>query len=130
MFVDHNELSVLIAEDQIIVAMALAKELRGLGYNVIKFVKNGRDLIKEALLIKPDVIISDIRMDDNIDGVTALEIIVQAYSPIIIFISALSDKETIVRANRIKKSIYARKPIIVSEIHKQIQLLLTEKVIS
>jgi two-component system, response regulator PdtaR len=86
--------NILIAEDESIVALALAMGFRELGYTVLKTVNTGRALINEALKNKPEIIISDINLKDNVSGLQAFREIKNNYNCIFIFITGYNDADT------------------------------------
>ena len=61
--------SILIVEDNNIVMLELKDRLEEMGYNVIDTSSSGPDAIKKAELHKPDLIIMDIRLKGDMDGI-------------------------------------------------------------
>jgi YesN/AraC family two-component response regulator len=84
-------LRVLIVEDEAILSLALESMIEDLGHEVVGQVSRGAQAIETAKRLMPDVILMDIKLADDIDGVTAAESIRTASTVPIIFISAYSD---------------------------------------
>jgi len=77
---------VILAEDEAIPAIELKMGLKALGYDVIKVVDGGRELIRQTFNLNPDVIVTDIRLKDNISGIQAVKkILERIHIPIVVF---------------------------------------------
>ncbi|OHD12768.1 MAG: hypothetical protein A2086_07260 [Spirochaetes bacterium GWD1_27_9] len=112
--------TILIVEDEMINALFLKHLIQLSGYKCCGIVTRGDDAIKKALELNPDLILMDIFLSDNIDGIQASEYIhKQKFIPII-FITASSDKETYERAQSVKYNAFLRKPFNNEELTTQI----------
>ena len=60
---------ILIVEDEVIIALQLEEKLRSLGYEVTAKVNNADDAIQKAEEDKPDLILMDIRIQGDKDGI-------------------------------------------------------------
>ena len=89
---------ILIVEDEKINALYLKKLLESLDFEVLQSVNNGRGAVEAALGGGPDLILMDIMLEGDMDGIDAsIEIHKQSDVPII-FISAFSDESLVERA--------------------------------
>lgn len=103
---------ILVVEDEVIIAMEIESSLRQLGYDVTSVVCSGDDAIVAAEEDKPDLILMDIRIKGNKDGIETAEIIREKYYDIaIVFLTAYLDDETLKRAKISIPSGYLLKPI-------------------
>jgi response regulator NasT len=103
-------LSIAVAEDEPLMQQYLEETLNLLGHKVICMVSHGRELIERCLALRPDLMMTDIRLPD-MDGLDAAAEI-YAIDPIpIIVISAFHDPQLIERAERNHVSAYLVKPI-------------------
>ncbi len=101
---------ILVVEDEAVIAMLLAKVLETLGYTVAGPVANGADAIQLAGSEHPDLILMDIRIEGDIDGIeTTVKIHEQQDIPIV-FLTAHSDNDTYERAMATKPSGFLLKP--------------------
>lgn len=67
--------SILVVEDNIIIAMVTRKTLLGAGYIVSEILSNGLEAIQEVRRNCPDLILMDIQLDEGADGIqTMIEI--------------------------------------------------------
>lgn len=65
--------TVLVVEDNAIVAFALKRALMRLGYNVTEPVDSGEEAIEAVAAQRPDLVLMDIALAGNMDGITAAE---------------------------------------------------------
>ena len=116
-------MKILIVEDELIPANYLKKVLTKEGYEVLAIIKSGKEAIKKAKELNPDIIFMDIMLDDNISGADAAVKINSANPNIkIIFLTAFSDKEMIEFAVRSHAFAYLLKPYRDNEILATIEL--------
>ncbi len=62
---------ILIVEDEAIIAMELESQLQSLGYEVTSIVDTGEKAIEKAEADKPDLMLMDIRIKGDMDGIDA-----------------------------------------------------------
>ncbi len=106
-----DKLRILIVEDEAIIAISLEHNLRSLGHTVCAKASSGAEAIEHVKAEMPDLILMDISLNGNKDGIeTAIEI--KSMYPIpIIYLSAYSDRETVRRAKASMPFGYLVKPI-------------------
>ncbi|MBT4525309.1 MAG: response regulator [Deltaproteobacteria bacterium] len=102
---------ILIVENEVIIAIELENKLQNLGYEVTGKVDTGDDAIKKAEEDKPDLILMDIRINGDKDGIEAAEIIRNKFGIPVIFSTAYLDEERIQRAKINMPFGYVLKPI-------------------
>ena len=111
---------ILIVEDEAVTAMDLAAELRGLGYEVC----GTEDTVEEAVAAvereKPGLVLMDIRLGDNGDGVDAARRISSGHDTAVVFLTAHSDEETLSRALAVSPYGYIVKPFRARELKSSI----------
>jgi two-component system, response regulator PdtaR len=93
---------VLIVEDEIFVAWHLEGLVRDLDYAVCGMVPDGEGAVSKAESLGADVILMDINLKGEIDGVEAARRIRETFDAPIIFITAYSDPKTL---GRIEKTV-------------------------
>ncbi len=89
---------ILIVEDEAIAAMDIQQRLAGLGYPLPDVAYNGEEGVRKAEKTQPDLVLMDIMMPGNMDGVAAAEQIRSRFDIPVIFLTAYSDKKTLSRA--------------------------------
>ena len=103
--------SVLIVEDEAIVAAHLSDTVQRLGYDVLEMVSSGTMAVTRAAQLKPDLVLMDITLDGDKDGVMAAQTIGVHLKIPVVFVTAHTDRNTINRARATEPSGYVIKPI-------------------
>jgi two-component system, cell cycle sensor histidine kinase and response regulator CckA len=116
--------SVLIVEDERIIAKGIEKQLKGLGYAVAGSAGTGADAIRLAADARPDLILMDVNLGGEPDGIGAAEVIRAARDVPIVFLTAHSDGDTLNRAKRVGPFGYVLKPYEDTELKVAIELAL------
>lgn len=102
--------NILIVEDEGITAMDIKNRLESLGYNVPAMVSSGEDAVKKTKEIMPDLILMDIMLKGNMDGIEAAENIRSSLDIPILYLTAYSDDNTLKRAKVTEPYAYILKP--------------------
>ena len=116
--------SILIVEDENIVAMDIEHGLKRLGYKVSAIVNNGKDAIKEATATKPDLILMDIQIQGDMDGIETADQIQKLLNIPVIFLTAYADEATLQKAKEVDPYGYLLKPFEETELHTAIEVVL------
>ena len=85
---------ILIVEDEAITALDLKYSLEELGYEVIDTVDTGQDAIDTAAETIPDVVLMDIKLKGDMEGIEAAEVISELRIPIV-YLTANTDTDTL-----------------------------------
>lgn len=93
-----DEVKLLMVEDEGIVALDLANRLRGMGYSVSGVVATGKKAIQTAEKILPDLVLMDVRLKGDMDGIEAANQIQARFEIPVIFLTAMADVDTVRRA--------------------------------
>ncbi len=113
---------VMIVEDEIIVAEDLQRRLSNMGYSVSSIALSGTEAISQAAKNKPDVILMDIKLQDDMDGIEAARQIRKHHAVGIIYATAYSDDDTIGRAKITDPTSYLLKPYSDKELRANIEI--------
>jgi len=114
---------ILIVEDEIITAMDLAAQLGDMGYLVVDTVANGQDAIQKAELFRPDLILMDIVLSGELDGINVAEHIHDLDIPVV-YLSAYTDDVTVERALKTSPYGYLPKPYQIDELYSTLETAL------
>lgn len=117
-----TERRVLIVEDEMIVALELKETLNKLGYTVVATVDNGYDAIKKAGRLLPDVVLMDIRIRGDMDGIETAERLLSLYDVPVIYLTAHSDNETLRKAISTPLAGYLVKPVNERALYSNIEM--------
>jgi len=105
-----SQLSVLIVEDEAILAAHLASKVKLLGYRVAGPVSTGEEALALAQAERPDIALLDIRLAGHMDGIQTATRLKQWRDIPVIFLTAHSDQETLKRASAVGPFGYILKP--------------------
>jgi diguanylate cyclase (GGDEF)-like protein/PAS domain S-box-containing protein len=116
--------SLLVVEDESVVAMDLDGQLHDMGYQVCGCVDNARDAIDRARADHPDLILMDIVLKGDMDGIAAASVIGSELHIPVLFLTAYSDDQTVERAARTWPYGYLTKPFQNRELRAGIEVAL------
>jgi CheY-like chemotaxis protein len=85
---------ILIVEDERLIAFDLQRRLTRLGYTVVALAASGVEAIQQALALHPDVVLMDIRLQGDMDGVEAAQQIHASAAIPVVFMTAYVDADT------------------------------------
>jgi AmiR/NasT family two-component response regulator len=113
---------VLIVEDEAIIAMDLERMLTHLGCRAVGAVARCRDVLPAVQDLDPDVILMDIRLDGEKDGIELATELYARAPVVIVFVTAFSDPETVERMAHSGAYACVIKPVDEERLHAAIRL--------
>ncbi len=116
--------SILIVEDNNIVMMELKDRLIEMGYNVVDTASSGEEAIKKAGKHLPDLIMMDIRIKGEMDGIDSAAIIRKEFGIPVVYLTAHTDENTVQRAKVTEPYGYIIKPFEERELSTTIEMAL------
>jgi signal transduction histidine kinase len=119
--------SVLIVEDEAIVAHDLRQTLAEQGFDAFAVASSAEEAIATAASKRPDVVLMDIRIKGPTDGIAAAQALRERFGMPIIFLTAHADARTLARAKSTEPSGYLLKPVKSSELKVCIELALHKR---
>ncbi|MBF0564627.1 MAG: response regulator [Nitrospirae bacterium] len=121
---NQEKARVLVVEDESIVAMSIQDRLKELGYTVADVVSTGEEAIKKAELLRPHLVLMDIVLKGEMDGVEAAGYIRSNLDIPVVYLSAYSDDDTLARAKVTEPYGYILKPFEQRELYINIEIAL------
>src|SRR5262249_48287859 len=115
---------VLVVEDEIIVAKDIQDRLRRLGYIVPAIVSSGEEAIKKASETLPDLVLMDIVLRGEIDGIEAARQIRDCFNIPIVYVTQHADESTLNRTKTTEPYGYIIKPFEELELRTTIEMAL------
>lgn len=115
-------IKILIVEDERIVAIDLKRRLSKLGYQVTGMAANGQKALALIDQELPNVVLMDIHIQGDIDGVEVATMLQKTHSIPVIYLTAYSEEKTLTRARATKPYGYLLKPFSDRELHIIIQV--------
>ncbi len=115
---------ILIVEDETVIAMELQASLEDMGYSVTSLATSGTQAIGKAERDKPNLVLMDIMLKDDMTGIEAARHIFTQFDIPIIYLTANSDTETLEKAKVAEPFGYLLKPYNHRELHSTIEMAL------
>ncbi len=119
-----DNITVLIVEDDPIIAADLKFLMQDLGYSPFPPVASAEDALLVLNNIKPDFALIDVTLEGDMDGIDLAEIINKKQRLPIIFLTAHHDRTTIDRIKAVQPSAYLVKPLEEHNLQTSIELAL------
>lgn len=113
---------ILIVEDETLVAMEIASALKKEGYTVTDTVESAKQALNSIKENEPHLILMDININGDINGIETARSIKTLYDIPIIFLTAYNDKETIDKAIQTAPIAYLIKPFKRQELYASVSL--------
>ena len=117
---------ILIVEDEALVARSIGNWLRKLGYGEFDIVATGEEAIAmvETMPERPDLVLMDIKLKGNLDGVETADLIYGRFNIPIVYLTAFAEDATLKRAKATGPFGYVLKPFEGRELNTAIELAL------
>jgi len=116
--------NVLITEDDKISAKFLEESLKSLNYNVVAVAQTAEEAIELSSIHNPDIVIMDINLPGDIDGIEATKRIRTIYKIPVVYLTSHSDTSTLERALNTEPNGYVLKPFKKQELFTIIEMAL------
>ncbi|MDG5767934.1 response regulator [Balneolales bacterium ANBcel1] len=115
-------LKILSVEDDYIASFMLNEQIERMGYFMVDTVETGEDAVELCQWMKPDLILMDITLNGDMDGIEASEKITEeAGSVPIIFITGITDPEIHKKARVLNPHGFFTKPVNVKALQQSIE---------
>lgn len=115
---------IVVVEDDNIIQMEIQGRLEDLGYQVVGSAATGPEAVERAEMLLPDLILMDIRLRGEMDGIEAAQSIRTHLDIPIIYLTAYADPATLQRAKIAEPYGYLIKPFEERELHSAIEVAL------
>ncbi len=116
--------NVLVVEDESIVSKDIQHSLKKLGYNVVGAASTGEQAVQLAMDTMPDIILMDIMLKGEMNGIEAATQIRTETNIPVIFLTAYADESTLNKAKVTQPYGYIIKPFKEIDIHTSIEMAL------
>jgi len=113
---------ILLVEDESIVALDIRERLKSLGYNVLDILPTGEEAILSLQDDVPDLVLMDIKLSGEIDGIMAATEMRSQHDIPIVFLTAYADEPTLQRAKLAQPYGYLIKPFKERELYSTLEL--------
>lgn len=118
---------ILIVEDEVFTADQEEAKLIDLGYQVVGKAETGEDAVRLAQETKPDLVLMDIKLRGEMDGIAAAEQIRKELGIAVIYVTAFADEDLLHRARVTEPFGYILKPFDSQELKSNIEMALYKR---
>lgn len=116
---------ILIVEDEAILAMKTEMDLQKMGHEVVGIVDTGSEALESVERLKPDVILMDIVLKGDVDGIEATVMLTDREHPCrIIYMTAHTDRATVAAAQQTRHMAFLYKPFDTAQLKEVIDNVL------
>lgn len=117
-----SKTNILVVEDESIVSKDIQHSLNKLGYNVVGAAATGEKALDLAREFKPDIVLMDIMLKGDMNGIQTAEIIRSEFSIPVVFLTAYADESTLSKAKITEPYGYIIKPFKEIDLHTSIEM--------
>lgn len=118
----NKKKNVMIVEDENIVALDIKNMVVSLGYNVVAIAHDSDQAIQEAGIKRPDLILMDMKLGEDFEGVDAAQHIREEFDIPVIFVTGYTDETILKRAMVSFPFGYVTKPFEKRQLHSSIEM--------
>jgi CheY-like chemotaxis protein len=106
-----NNRSVLIVEDVMVLAMSMESVVEKMEFRVTGTAISGKEAIKLVEEDRPSLVLMDVTLDGEMDGIEAASQIIERFNIPVIFVTGYSDEITLKRLDEVKHCGALQKPV-------------------
>jgi DNA-binding LytR/AlgR family response regulator len=118
----NQKTKILIVEDEMIIAANISLQLTTLGYEVIGIISRGEEALLHIEQHQPDILLLDINLKGNIDGIETAQIMQKTFDIPIIYLTANADEVHFNRAKTTHPYAFISKPFKKLDLERAIEL--------
>jgi CheY-like chemotaxis protein len=119
-----NKANIMVVEDEGVVSIDIRNMLRNAGYSIAAVAFQGNEAIKKAEQSTPDLVLMDIGLKGDIDGIEAAKKIRDRFRIPVVFLTGFADEATMSKAKEADPSGFIIKPINEEELKKTLEDIL------
>jgi two-component system, cell cycle sensor histidine kinase and response regulator CckA len=114
--------SIMVVEDERIVAKNIEETLRLMGYDVLGSHATGADCLRQASTHRPDLVLMDVRIRGELDGIQTAKLLRSQFDVPVVFLTAYADDDTVKRAREAEPHGYILKPFRASDLRAGVEI--------
>jgi DNA-binding NarL/FixJ family response regulator len=115
-------IKVLIVDDESYISLHLNFLVKSLGFEVVDEATSGQEAVEKAQSLKPDVVLMDIGLKGNMDGIEAAQQILKGSNIPVVYVTGNSDTLKMEKAKAANPYGYVMKPVEKEELHSAIDM--------
>ncbi len=121
----EKAIKILIVEDEMIIAANISLQLSALGYEVTGILPRGEEALEHVKQNKPDIILMDIQLKGELDGIETVRLIHLEHSIPVIYLTANADDAHFAKAKDTHPYAFISKPFKKLDLQRAIELTIT-----
>jgi PAS domain S-box-containing protein len=119
-----TEARILIVEDEQIISKTLRRSLQNLGYDVVATVTSGEDGVRTAEESRPDLVLMDISLEGEMDGIEAADEIRLRFDIPVVYLTGYAELDVLERAKETEPYGYLGKPVAMLDLRSTVETAL------
>jgi CheY-like chemotaxis protein len=116
--------NIMVVEDEGVVSIDIRNMLKKAGYSIAAVAFQGDEAVEKAELSAPDLVLMDIGLKGEIDGIEAAKRIRDRFQIPVVFLTGFADEVTVAKAQEVNPSGFIIKPINEEELKKTLEDIL------
>jgi len=117
-----KKINILIIEDTMLTAQKIKRTLEWEGYNVVAIASRSESAIETMFTTQVDIIIADINIKGNLNGIETSQIIQKNFNVPVIFLTSYHDDKTLADASSVDFTGYIVKPYLDAHLLREVKL--------
>jgi DNA-binding NarL/FixJ family response regulator len=119
-----NNANIVLVEDEQIVSMDIKDMVEEANYSVTATAENAENALEILDENDADIVLMDIRLPGEMDGINATEIIKEKHDIPVVYLTAYSDEKTLKRAQATQPAGFLVKPVTGADLQTTIEMVL------
>jgi CheY-like chemotaxis protein len=116
--------NIMVVEDEGVVSIDIRNMLKKAGYSIAAVAFQGEEAVEKAERSAPDLVLMDIGLKGEIDGIEAAKKIRDRFQIPVVFLTGFADEVTVAKAQEVNPSGFIIKPINEEELKKTLEDIL------
>lgn len=125
-----ENIKIFIVEDEMIIGANISLQLSKLGYEVTGLVARGEEALNHIIENQPDIVLMDIQLKGNLDGIETAKLIHNSFNIPVIFLTANADDAHFNRAKETKPAAFLSKPFRNIDLQRAIELAVDTRLVN
>ena len=121
----EQPVKILIVEDEMIIAANISLQLSALGYEVTGIIPRGEEALEHVKQNKPDIVLMDIQLKGELDGIDTARLMQQKQDIPIIYLTANADDTNFAKAKDTHPFAFISKPFKKLDLQRAIELTIS-----
>ncbi|MBM3298896.1 MAG: sigma 54-interacting transcriptional regulator [Deltaproteobacteria bacterium] len=118
---------ILIVEDDLVVANSIIRSIEDLGYDIVGTTLSGEEAVQLAERKRPDLVLMDIGLEGEMDGIEAARSIRSRFGAAIVYLTGRKEDELFERAKSTEPYAYLSKPVAVHDLCHAVEMALYKR---